>query len=405
MENDIVKKLTGKNPQDFEFAAAHIINDSDIDAFFALVEKSEFLFDFIKENVKKRLANAINSQNYKNLLSFLKIYSHDYEDVIVSNLVQFADEDLTDEMLERLENGGNEEKTYAAKYFSKINDTLALDLLQKYTYSEFDALSLNCAQALAALGDRKVFEEAVAKLKSDDEFEKMSAVRFLVAYKDESALSELFAVMKTSTMKENIASEIPYLKSFLELLETNYKDDVILSVNYILENLGEVVSISQIFDFQLYEVLEKLIVNQNSEQDSKSATVLLSAKLKFEQITENDEYIFDEDKVIKEEVYGIKELLQAQSPEFWSEQVNLFVNELNENSYFVFAALELVSDLNKTEAFDNLSSLLASQNQTIILKTVEVVKSLNKLSEIDKNTILEKISDENIKLIIQSLFN
>lgn len=97
--------------------------------------------------------------------------------------------------------------------------------------------------------------------------------------------------------------------------------------------------------------------------------------------------------------------MQAQSPEFWSEQVNLFVNELNENSYFVFAALELVSDLNKTEAFDNLSSLLASQNQTIILKTVEVVKSLNKLSEIDKNTILEKISDENIKLIIQSLFN
>ena len=77
MNNEYVKKLTGKNPKDFEFAAAHIINNSDIEAFSALVEKSDFLFDFIKENVKKRLSAAINESNYKNLFSFLNVYDQD----------------------------------------------------------------------------------------------------------------------------------------------------------------------------------------------------------------------------------------------------------------------------------------------------------------------------------------
>ena len=73
MPNEYVKKLTGKNPKDFEFAASYIINKSDVKAFEALVEQSDFLFDFIKKNVEKRLTNAITPLNYKNLLSFLKI--------------------------------------------------------------------------------------------------------------------------------------------------------------------------------------------------------------------------------------------------------------------------------------------------------------------------------------------
>ena len=404
MENEYVKKLTGKNNKDFEFAAAHIINNCDVEAFSALVDKSDFLFDFIKENVKKRLANVITSYNYKNLLCFLKTYSSDYEDLIVSTLVKFANEDLTDEMLNRLEHGTDEEKAYCAKYFSKINDTLAIDFLRKYSYSEFDALSINCAEALSAMNDKDSYNLAVEKLDSNDEFEKLSAVKFLVAYKNENALDSLFEVMKKSSMHENIAAEIPYLKSFTEMIETNRKDDVILALCYILEGLGEIISLVQVFDFQLFEILQKLIENQLLEKNSKVASLLLSAKLKFEQLTENDEYIFDEDKSTKQEIYEIKDLLLSQSDNFWSEQTDLFQNELNENSDFVFTALELALDLNLQNAFEKLKPLLNSSNQTIILKTVEVIKSLNKLSEIDKNTILEHVSDENIKLIIQSLF-
>jgi len=405
MNNEYVKKLAGKNPKDFEFAAAHIINDCDVEAFGALVEQSDFVFDFIKKNIEKRLSNVITNYNYKNLLSFLKVYSPDYEDLIVMTLVKFADEDLTDEMLERLENGTDEEKAYCAKYFTHIKDSLAIDLLRQYAYSDFDALALNCAEALSEMKDEASYNLAIEKIKSDDEFEKLSAVRFLVAFKDKKAIDTIFETMKTSTMPEHIASEMPYLETFINLLETKSKDDTVLAINHLLNGLGEIVLLGQLFDFQLFEVLEKLFEIQNSENSSKNAIVLLNAKLKFEQLTENDEYIFDEDKTIKDEVYQIKNLLDSQNKEFWDEQTKLVQNELDESSSFVFSALELVQELKLGDSMDKLKNLLTSSNQTIILNTVEIIKSLNKLDEIDKNTILEKISDENIRLIIQSLFN
>lgn len=406
MPKEYVKKLTGKNPKDFESAAAHIINECDVEAFSALVEQSDFLFDFIKKNVEKRLSNVITNYNYKNLLCFLKIYSHDYENFIVSTLVRFANEDLTDEMLARLENGTDAEKAYAAKYFSYINDTLAIDCLRKYSYSDFDPLAMNCAEALSAMKDEDSYNLALEKIKSDDEFETLAAVRFLVAYKDKKALNVIFETMKISSMPENIASEIPYLESFIELLNIEeFKSNAILAINYIINGLGEIILLGQLFDFQLFEVLYKLIELQALEKTSEIALVLLNAKLKFEQLTENDEYIFDEDKTIKSEVYEIKNLLNSQSEEYWNEQKSLFPNELREDSDFIFSALELTQELNLSSSLDRLKLLLDESNQTIILKTIEVIKSLNKLNEIDKNIILEKISDENIRLIIQSLFS
>lgn len=404
MSNEYVKKLTGKNPQDFEFAAAHIINNCDVKAFAALVEQSDFLFDFIKKNVEKRLSSVITSDNYKNLLPFLKIYSPDYEDLIVSTFVKFANEDLTDDMLDRLENGTNEEKAYAAKYFSRINDTLAIDLLRKYSYSDFDPLAMNCAEALSAMKDEFSYNFALEKIKSKDEFEKLSSVRFLVAYKEKKAINVIFETMKTSSMPENIASEIPYLQRFIELLDTDFKQDTVLAINYILNGLGEIIDLGQLFAFELFEVLEKLMQFQGIEQSSEIALVVLNAKLKFEQLTENDEYIFDEDKSVKAEVYDIKGMLNSQNEEFWNAQKNLFQKELNENSEFIFSALELVQDLNLVEAVDKLKNLLNTSNQTIALKTVEVLKSLNLLNGIDQNAVLEKISDENIRLIISSIF-
>lgn len=406
--NEYVKKLTGKNPKDFEFAAAHIINNSDVQSFCALVAQSDFLFDFIKQNVEKRLFAAVNANNYKNLMNFLTVYSPDYENFIVSTLARFADEDLTDEILELLENGTNEQKAYAAKYFSYINDSLAIELLREYAFCDFDALAINSAEALSAMKDEISYNLALEKIKSDDEFEKLSAISFLVAYKNPDVIGEILKTMKNSSMPENIASEIPYLKSFMELLDSEYKSDTILAINYIISGLGEIVMLGQLFDFQLFEVLDKLISTQNQEKSSKIATLLLNAKLKLEQLTENEEYIFDEDKSIKQEVHEIKNLLSSQSKEFWDEQTKFFQNELDENSEFVFSALELVQELNLSEAFDKLKSLLTSENQTngqtVILKTVEVLKSLNKLNEVDKSAVLEKISDANIRMIIESLF-
>ena len=409
MDNDYVKKLTGKDRSDYEFAAAHIINNCDVVAFEALIDKSDFLFDFIKENVKNRLLNVITNYNYKNLLCFLKIYSYDYEDLIISTLVKFADEDLTDEMLEKLENGSESEKAYAAKYFSFVNDSLALEFLRKYAFSDSDELLINSAEALLAMKDEESFNLAIEKLNSQDDFEKLSAVKFLVAFKAEKALPKLFEAMKKSSMSEHIAAEIPYLKRFSELINSEYKNDVILALSYILNGLGEIVSLSQIFDFELYEIFNQLIEGQFKNPDSKIAVLLLNAREKFNQLTENDEYIFDEDKSVKGEVFEIKKFLSNQDDDFWEMQAVLLSNELDENSDFVFFAIELVQESfvgGMATIFNaKIKHLLNSQNQTLILKTVEVLKSLNKLSDINKDEILNKVSDANIKLIIESVFN
>ena len=44
------KKLTGKNPRDYEYAAKYIMDNSDEKLFAELVDKDSFLFDFVKQN-------------------------------------------------------------------------------------------------------------------------------------------------------------------------------------------------------------------------------------------------------------------------------------------------------------------------------------------------------------------
>ena len=201
--SDKLKKLTGKNPKDFEPVAFDVINIPDVELFKELIDNEDFLFDFIKQNVANRLAKVCNSSNYLNLLQFLKYYSPSYEDVIISNLVKFSDEDLTDKMLAIFEDGTDDEKTYCAKYFSIVQDSLALDFLKENAYSENSSLSANCATALALFGDTESKNEALVKLKSDDEFEKLDGVRFLVSYGDKSVIPAIVDVMKTSSFAEN----------------------------------------------------------------------------------------------------------------------------------------------------------------------------------------------------------
>ena len=170
---DKLKKLTGKNPKDFEPIAFLLVNNADESLFKELVEKDDFLFDFVKQNVAERISRVCNENNYKNLLKFLKYYSPFYEDVIVGNLVRYADETLTDYMLERFEIGSVQEKTYCAKFFEYIQDPLALDSLKKYSYNDDSFLSSNCASTLFAMGEKTSYNQALEKLNSNDEFEKL----------------------------------------------------------------------------------------------------------------------------------------------------------------------------------------------------------------------------------------
>jgi len=381
-----LKKLTGKFG--YESTVQHLVNDCDTELFKELVENDSFLFDFVKNNVAQRIGNAINEINYMNLLGFLRYYSPSYENVIVSALVKYADEDLTDILLEKIENGTPDEKAYAAKYFGRIQDPLAYPFLRENSYSENEFLAQNCASSLAEWHDDASYNEALEKLKCEDDFEKLSAVKFLSAYGRKDVVPQIITAMKNSAMAENIAAEIPYLENLFELLDENYTDALIV-INHIINGLGEILPVSLIFDFELFEIFEKIINNCN---DSKAAIVLLNAAEKFETLTENDEYLFDEDKETKNEVYNIKKLLKN------THDLKKYIKEeLKEDSPFVFTALDFADDI------PVIRDLLKSNNQTLILKTAEVLKKLGNFDETARTVALLKVTDLNIKSIIRAL--
>lgn len=386
--SDKLKKLTGKNPKDFEPVAFDVINIPDVELFKELIDNEDFLFDFIKQNVANRLAKVCNSSNYLNLLQFLKYYSPSYEDVIISNLVKFSDEDLTDKMLAIFEDGTDDEKTYCAKYFSIVQDSLALDFLKENAYSENSSLSANCAIALALFGDTESKNKALLKLKSDDEFEKLDGVRFLVSYGDKSVIPAIVDVMKTSSFAENIAGDLLYLTDLFSLYKTN-KTDALFVFNSVINGLGEILGLAQIFDFRLYEFIEMLLKEQT---DSEIAVVLANAKDKFNTLTENDEYLFDETKDVKQEVMDIKQLLSS-----FKVNQSLINAELKSESLFVFTALEFANNESA------IRGLLISANQTVVLKALEMLKQMNSLTKEDKNLALSSVTSEDIKSVIVAI--
>ena len=46
---DLIKKLTGKNPSEYEIVAKSLVDNSDVELFAKLVKQDDFLFDFIKK--------------------------------------------------------------------------------------------------------------------------------------------------------------------------------------------------------------------------------------------------------------------------------------------------------------------------------------------------------------------
>lgn len=407
MNNEqLVKDLTAKDEQKAFCAAQEIINKTNTEAFKLLADKSEFLFDFVKNNVCKRLNKAINQNNYRNLFAFLKIYCPDFEDVIIGSLAKFANEEMTDEMLELLEQGSDEEKAYAAKYFSYIPDTIAIDDLIQYAFEDNEALAFNAAKALGAMNADVAYQKAIELLNSDDEFTVLKAVKFLVAYENKNAVEPILKAMEHSSMSENIAGEIPYIQSIMELL-TTYEDKslVLLCVDNILSGLGEILPLNQIFCFELFEVLSFLIEYNIKNKDSQAAAILLKALSKFEMLNENEEYTFDEDKNTKQEINEIYNLLKNQQEYFWNAQKNLVKNELNPSlpNYRTSSALRVIAEYNLTQAADEVKSLLNSENEILLCEAVIALKNLSMLDGINKDEIIGKVKDENKKALIQSL--
>ena len=390
---DLIKKLTGKNPSEYEMVAKLLVDNSDKELFSKLVKQDDFLFDFIKENVAKRIQGACNKNNYLNLLNFLEFYSASYDTMIARVLFSFSGDELLAEMKEIFLNGTESEKAYAVKYFSfvtkeKIEEILPL--LRQTARSKFEPLSLNSIEVLSIVNDDESKQDAVQRLKSEDEFEQFDAVKFLVNYQAKDFLNEIISVMKKSTLAENIAAEIPYLLSFDELFEQEAESALLVLCN-ILNAIPEIIPVTSVLDYGLYEVLEKLT---QEPLTSASAVALRLAKDKFEELCSNEEYLFDCDKNTKDEVQEINKLLKKINV---NKLESLFYDELFDGSDFVFFALDYVNEV------EELETLLDSENQTLILKVLTLLKEKGALNQARKELALGNVTNLEIQQIIKVL--
>ena len=387
---DLIKKLTGKNPSEYEMVAKSLVDNSDVELFSKLVKQDDFLFDFIKDNVAKRIQNACNKSNYLNLLNFLEHYSQSYDTMIARVLYSFSGDELLPEMKEFYLNGSESAKAYAVKYFSFVTpDRLSeiLPLLRQTALSNYEPLATNSIEVLSLLNDETSKIEALGRLNSEDEFEQYEAVKFLVTYQAKDALDKILDVMKKSSLSENIAAEVLYLVSVEELIEKDF-DNAVLVLCHVINAIPEILPPSAVCDYDLYNVLENLPLT------STSAVLFRLAKDKFEELTSNDEYLFDSDKNTKDEVKAINDLLKK----FNNQKLeSLYYDELFEGSDFVFFALDYVNEV------EELTTLLDSENETLLLKVLTLLKEKGRLNQNHKEQALQRITCSNIKNIVEVL--
>lgn len=387
---DLIKKLTGKNPSEYEMVAKSLVDNSDKELFAKLVKQDDFLFDFIKDNVAKRIQNACNKSNYLNLINFFDCYSSSYDTMIARVLHSFSGDELLPEIKEYYLNGTDAQKSYAVKYFSFVSPQRLeeiLPLLRQTALSKYEPLSLNSIEVLSILKDDESKQDAIKKLQSNDEFEQYNAVKFLVAYQAKDCLNKIIDVMKKSSLSENIASEILYLISVEELLEQDF-DSAILVLCNIINAIPEILSPSVVCDYNLYEVFEIL------QLTTSSAVLFRLAKDKFEELTSNDEYLFDCDKNTKDEINAINKLLQKYDNH---KLESLYYEELYDESDFVFFAVDYVDEIAELE------TLLDSKNQTLILKVLTILKERGQLNTSHKEMAIKNITCSDIKNIIDVL--
>lgn len=384
-----LKKLTGKNPADYEPVARSLVDNPDVNLFKELVNKDDFLFAYIKQNVAKRIYNACSEKNYKNLYQFLPYYSPYYDDMIVSVLARFDKVEADKKMLELLCKGSDSEKCYATKYFALYPQNGNETILRGYINSENQFLMENSILALKNLNDEVTFNKGLEELSSGDDYVAYHGAKLVAAWGDESKIPLMFDAMKKSMIPEYIALEINALKPFAELIDTDLENTA-LALCHLLSALGEVIALDTIFELDLKNVLERFSVSKNSA----AAIVIKLAMELFSEFSTNDEYLFDLDKNTKDEVYAINESLSKIS-------LVQLENDILEEAYEESSFIEFVIKFVNSE--EVLISLLDGKNQTVVLSALERLKTLDLLNDEYKQKALLAISSENIKSIIEAL--
>lgn len=396
--SELFEQIYAKDENTARQAVFRVFNECNTVEFNKLCEKMDYLFDFVRENVYKRFSSVINSSNYKNIIKFFGEYSPYFDDFFASELAKYANEDLTDEILEILENGTESQKTYASSYFKKIPDTVAEEYLKNNLSSEFEPLFVNSAEALGKMESKEIYEKYKSDLKSDDEFVILNAVKFFTAYNNKDIINDLIDVMSNSGMSENIAGEIVSIISPFDLLNKDFSKGTLL-LNNLINGLGEILPLENVFYYEIYELVQFLFKNTDKPE---AVMLLFNLKNKFDILTQNDEYIFDLDKNTKNEIYEIKNLLFSKDKNFWNSQKNKLKSFLNEENIYLSTVLEIIKNEKFTDFADDTAKLAYSKNETLVCEIGSALKELNALDKIDKSKII--IQNPNLKAIFEQFY-
>lgn len=408
MADDIkqqVKKITAKDERQAVEALTGMIDNADVEMFKELVAQSDYLFPFVKDNVCKRFEMSIKGSNFNNIFAFLDCYSPDYDRVFANALKVFGGDTINAKMLNLLKNGSVAQKTYAARFFEMYKNIAAVRELIAYAFSDDEYLSDACAAALGVLCEQKSYDTALEKLNSDDDFEALKGLDFFVSYIKNPPMEDIFDAMKKSGMPENFAGKIAYLTPLPKLVQEDLKNALIV-VDNILTGFGEILPLSEVFNFELYDVLGMLSEVPENEYFSQVATVLLKAKSKFDTICGNDEYIFDEDKNTKDEIAEIGRLLDGFGNGFWSKLKNAVKGELNAEKSRVLSALAVIKDYEIKDAISAILDMIyETEDETDICEGLSTLKQLDALSYMPKDEVIPRLSNETIRAVALSYYN
>ena len=393
-DKNFIKNITSKDINLSQSTILNMIKTSSIEDFEELCQKGDFIFPFLKEKIINNFVKLVNKEDLKTVFEFSKIYCLDFEDLIVKSWLKFASEDLTDEILDIFENGTDEQKTYCAKYFQHIQDTLCLEYLKKYALSDFEPLKINCAQALAKFGDTQVSEEMKnVILNSTDDFEKNSAYLFLSAYGGDDSVHFIAKNAFNNPFKVQIISNLLDFNSF-DSLKNLEQDKIIQIFSSLIEGYPEDISLDTISFYRVLDFIK--LINSYNTQYAKNSLIL--AREKFKEFFENDIYSYDLDKETKEdlkEIYGFLKSLNLDT-----EKLNEELKEYNSQRYEL--AINVIKELNLKNYADILANGLNFLNEEFIAKTSLVLKELNAGNLIPAD-IINKIQNENIKALVESL--
>ena len=384
--NNFIREITSKDRNVSKNIILNMIKSVSIADFSELCEKGDFIFPFLKERIIDDFVKLINKENLKAVFEFSKIYCADFENIIVNSWLKYADEDLTDEILELFEKGTLEQKAYCAKYFKYVKDSLALEFLNKYAYSDFEPLKINCAQTLGAFGDKNVYNQMKhIVLESNDDFEKMSAYSF-------DSINFITDNYFSSPFRVNIVSNLLDYNDF-EVIKKLEQNKIIEIFTILLEGYPEDIGLETLGYYRVLDFI-KLI---NSFNNQYAINSLILAREKFKEFNNNDIYLYDLDKNTKTDLKEIYDYLNSLPL-----NMNNFENELKEfNTKRYELALDIIQELKLSDYAHIIACNMEKINDTNIAKTALILKELNK-TDLIPSEILNEIQNENVRILVKS---